>query len=73
VFEVWCLSAEDTAAILRHKHEHSLRKGLAGRGQRLLVDDGLSKVERGLTTYRELFHAGVLVPEGSASEGPAPA
>ena len=71
VFEVWCLSAEDTAAIFRHKHEHTLRKGLAGRGQRLLVDDGLAKAEQGLTTYRELFHAGVLVPEGGASEDPA--
>jgi len=66
VFEVWSLSAEDTAAILRHENEDKLRKDLAGRGQRLLVDDGLSKVERGLTTYRELFRAGMLLAEGGA-------
>nr|WP_296752062.1 ATPase, T2SS/T4P/T4SS family [Thioalkalivibrio sp.] len=62
VFEVWRLRAGDTAAILRHEHEHILREGVAKRGQRLMVDDGLAKAEAGLTTYRELFHAGVLLP-----------
>jgi general secretion pathway protein E len=63
VFEVWRLSAEDSAAILRNEPEDALRQGLAKRGQRLMVDDGLSKAEEGLTTYRELPRAGVLQPQ----------
>ena len=63
VFEVWRLSADDSAAILRNEPEDALRKRLANRGQPLMLDDGLRKAEQGLTTYQELSHAGVLLPE----------
>lgn len=38
------------------------------RGLRLMVDDGLNRAEQGLTTYRELFHVGVLRPTDDLAE-----
>jgi general secretion pathway protein E len=64
VFEVWQLTAGDRAGILGHQDESSMRRDLAHRGQRLMIDDGVSKVEQGLTTYRELVRAGILFPQG---------
>lgn len=60
VFEVWQLTEEDYGRILRHEDEHSLRQALTDRGQRMMLDDGLAKVEKGDTTLRELLRAGVM-------------
>lgn len=60
IFEVWHVDDDDAAAILDHRDVHALRQRLADKGQRLLLDDGLAKAEQGLTTYDELFRAGLL-------------
>lgn len=71
IFEVWQPSEEDYALILRHEDEHALRHGLIERGHPLMLDDGLAKVEEGLTTLRELLRTGTLLP-GYKSVKPAP-
>ncbi|WP_018649470.1 MULTISPECIES: GspE/PulE family protein [unclassified Thioalkalivibrio] len=62
IFEVWHLDESDSAAILDHHDDRGLRQRLADKGQRMLLDDGMDKAERGLTTYDELFRAGLLSP-----------
>jgi general secretion pathway protein E len=60
VFEVWQLTEEDYGRILKHEDEHSLRQALNDRGQQMMLDDGMAKVESGETTFRELLRAGVM-------------
>ncbi|MBD3635630.1 MAG: type II/IV secretion system protein [Methylophaga sp.] len=62
IFEVWQPSEEDLGMILNHEDEHALRHALIERGEMLMLDDGLAKVEEGLTTLRELQHTGMLLP-----------
>ena len=62
IFEVWQPSEEDFAMILNHQDEHALRHALIERGEWLMLDDGLAKVEEGQTTLRELLHTGMLLP-----------
>lgn len=62
VFEVWQLTEEDYAMILAHEEEQALRYAVTQRGGRLMLDDGLEKVDEGLTTLRELLRAGTLLP-----------
>jgi general secretion pathway protein E len=68
VFEVWQLTEDDYARILRHEDELSLRHSLIERDQPLMLDDGLAKVEQGFTTLRELLRTGVLLSHHSPSE-----
>lgn len=67
IFEVWQLTEADYSRILRHEDEQSLRHGLVERGQALMLDDGLAKVQEGQTTLRELLRSGVLLSHQSAS------
>lgn len=62
IFEVWQPTEEDLAMILNHEDEQALRQTLIERGEMLMLDDGLAKVEEGLTTLRELLHTGMLLP-----------
>jgi len=62
IFEVWQPTEDDLALILSHVDEHTLRHALIERGEQLMLDDGLAKVEEGLTTLRELLHTGILLP-----------
>jgi general secretion pathway protein E len=62
IFEVWQPSEEDLGMILNHEDEHALRHALIEPGEMLMLDDGLAKVEEGLTTLRELQHTGMLLP-----------
>lgn len=61
IFEVWQLTEADYSRILHHEDEQSLRNGLVERGQMLMLDDGLAKVDQGQTTLRELLRSGVLL------------
>jgi len=49
--------------ILRHENEHALRHALIARGEPLMLDDGIAKVEEGITTLRELLRTGTLLPD----------
>ena len=60
IFEVWQLTEEDYGRILKHEDEHSLRQALNDRGQQMMLDDGMAKVESGETTFRELLRTGVM-------------
>lgn len=62
IFEVWQPTEEDLAMILNHEDEQALRQTLIKRGEMLMLDDGLAKVEEGLTTLRELLQTGMLLP-----------
>lgn len=62
IFEVWHLDDDDAAAILDHRDDRGLRQRLSDKGRRMLLDDGMDKAEQGLTTYDELFRAGLLSP-----------
>jgi general secretion pathway protein E len=62
IFEVWQPGEEDYAMILRHEDEHALRRALMERGEPLMLDDGLAKVEEGITTLRELLRTGTVLP-----------
>lgn len=62
IFEVWQPVEADFARILRHEDEHSLRRALTERELPLMLDDGLTKVDEGQTTLRELLRAGVHAP-----------
>ena len=63
IFEVWQPGEEDYAMILRHENEHALRHALIARGEPLMLDDGIAKVEEGITTLRELLRTGTLLPD----------
>ncbi|MCW8917306.1 MAG: GspE/PulE family protein [Gammaproteobacteria bacterium] len=54
LFEVWRIDAEEYQLILQEGDRRTLYRHLAGRGHRFLLDDGLAKVQEGLTTLGEL-------------------
>lgn len=60
IFEVWRPDDEDYAKILDHRSAHEIRAGLAERGHRFLLEDGLAKAEEGLVSYSELHSLGAL-------------
>lgn len=68
IFETWQLTEDDYARILRHEDEQGLRHGLVERGQMLMLDDGLAKVDQGQTTLRELLRTGVLLSHHAPSQ-----
>ncbi|UYG06259.1 GspE/PulE family protein [Halomonas sp. M4R1S46] len=61
VFEVWQPSGDDHGRLLRHADETELRRGLVERGVPLMLDDGLAKAERGVTTLREVLRMGAIL------------
>lgn len=61
VFEIWQLTPEDHARILRHADESELRRHLHERGMALMLADGLAKAEAGITSIREVFRMGALL------------
>jgi len=62
IFEVWQLTETDYAMILAHEEEQALRYAVYDRGVSLMLDDGVTKTEQGLTTLRELLRAGAFLP-----------
>ncbi|PWK49860.1 GspE/PulE family protein [Pleionea mediterranea] len=60
IFEVWRLTEEDRARIIRNDDEFSIRRSLLDRNQLLMLDDGKNKVEEGITSYEELIRVGAL-------------
>ncbi|WP_302138839.1 GspE/PulE family protein [Halomonas alkalicola] len=62
VFEVWQPTASDHGLILRHADETRLRRALMERGETLMLQDGLTKAERGVTSLREVLRMGALLP-----------
>ncbi len=54
IFEIWTLDEDDYSQILGHVDERALRRHLASKGHRTLVEDGYSKALTGLTTIDEL-------------------
>ncbi|WP_444984183.1 GspE/PulE family protein [Halomonas mongoliensis] len=62
VFEVWQPTDEDHGLILRHADEASLRRALKARGVTLMLQDGLTKADQGVTTLREVLRMGAILP-----------
>ena len=54
VFEVWQKLDSDYDLILAHADEQTLRRNLRRRGLGTVLDDGLAKVRRGITSLSEL-------------------
>jgi len=54
IFELWILDEEDTTAIQLHASDQDLRKKLLTVKHSFLLDDGLNKVQNGITNIREL-------------------
>lgn len=54
IFEVWRIDAEEYQLILDEADRRTLYRHLADRGHRFLLDDGLEKVQQGLTSLTEL-------------------
>lgn len=62
VFEVWQPTASDHGLILRHADESRLRRALMERGETLMLQDGLTKADQGVTTLREVLRMGAILP-----------
>ncbi|MBE0487459.1 MAG: type II/IV secretion system protein [Halomonas sp.] len=62
VFEVWQPTAADHGLILRNADESRLRRALLERGETLMLKDGLTKAEQGITSLREVLRMGALLP-----------
>ncbi len=62
VFEVWQPTAADHGLILRNADESRLRRALLERGETLMLQDGLTKAEQGLTSLGEVLRMGALLP-----------
>ncbi|MGJ7457527.1 ATPase, T2SS/T4P/T4SS family [Halomonas sp. RA08-2] len=62
VFEVWQPTAADHGLILRNADESRLRRALLERGETLMLQDGLTKAEQGITSLREVLRMGALLP-----------
>ncbi len=62
VFEVWQPTASDHGLILRHADESRLRRALMERGETLMLQDGLDKADRGITSLGEVLRMGALLP-----------
>ncbi|APE31956.1 secretion system protein E [Halomonas aestuarii] len=62
VFEIWQPTPEDHALLLRHADDAVMRRGLLERGETLMLADGLEKAAAGVTTLREIFRMGAILP-----------
>ncbi|MDZ7852521.1 MAG: ATPase, T2SS/T4P/T4SS family [Halomonas sp.] len=62
VFEIWQPTPEDHALLLRHADDAALRRNLLERGETLMFADGLAKAEAGITSLREVFRMGAILP-----------
>ncbi|MDI5921885.1 ATPase, T2SS/T4P/T4SS family [Halomonas sp. LR5S13] len=62
VFEIWQPTPEDHALLLRHADDAVLRRSLLERGETLMFADGLAKAAAGITTLREVFRMGAILP-----------
>ncbi|MGM0639463.1 MAG: GspE/PulE family protein, partial [Pseudomonadota bacterium] len=62
VFEVWQPTAADHGLILRNADESRLRRALLERGETLMLQDGLTKAEQGITSLGEVLRMGALLP-----------
>lgn len=58
VFEVWRVNKDEYQLILDEADRRSIYRNLAQRGHAFLLDDGLRKVERGITSLEELRSMG---------------
>jgi general secretion pathway protein E len=58
VFEVWQKAAADYSLILAHADEHKLRRNLRRRGLKTVLEDGLAKARKGITSLYELRQMG---------------
>jgi len=56
VFELWRLDEEDYTMILRHTDEHRLRAYLAQKGHHFLLNEALTALDQGITTFEEVRH-----------------
>lgn len=68
IFETWCLTEEDHTLILNHQDEHKLRRQVIQRGNKTMLEDGMDKACRGITTLEELIRVGALGPSIQVSE-----
>ena len=58
VFEIWRIDSDEYQLILADTDRRTLYQHLARRGHRFMLDDGLDKVEQGVTTLSELRSMG---------------
>ncbi len=59
LFEVWRLGADDQQLLLEHAPERSLRSYLGENRHHFLLEEGMSRVEAGITTLQEIWRAGL--------------
>ncbi|SEK51404.1 GspE/PulE family protein [Halomonas daqiaonensis] len=62
IFEIWQPTQEDHAQLLRHADDAALRHSLRERGETLMIADGLAKAAAGITSLREVFRMGAILP-----------
>lgn len=62
IFEVWCPTDEERSSIMKHVDEFELRSRVMSRGNKIMLEDGMDKVQRGITTVDELIRVGALGP-----------
>lgn len=62
VFEIWQPTPEDHGLLLRHADDAVLRRTLLERGETLMFADGLAKADAGITSLREVFRMGAILP-----------
>lgn len=72
VFEVWHKTESDYQLILEHADEHSIRTHLRNRGLSTVIEDGLAKAERGVTSLEEIQQIGLLFGIPTTSSGNKP-
>jgi general secretion pathway protein E len=60
IFEIWRPDEEDYAFILNNRDSHTIRRHLAERGHKFLIDDGMEKALRGDICISELRRLGAL-------------
>ncbi|QFU01334.1 Putative type II secretion system protein E [Halomonas sp. THAF5a] len=62
VFEIWQPTPQDHALLLRHADDAVLRRALRERGETLMLADGLEKAADGITSLREIYRMGAILP-----------
>lgn len=62
VFEIWQPTPQDHALLLRHADDAVLRRALRERGETLMLADGLAKAADGVTSLREIYRMGAILP-----------
>lgn len=62
VFEIWQPTPQDHALLLKHADDAVLRRALLERGETLMLADGLAKAAAGITSLREVFRMGAILP-----------